>query len=47
MVKVAFVINIITSNDRRLGSAPGDLDPRLLLLCQVGDDVIHCSKICR
>ena len=40
------IIIIITSNNHRLGSALVDLDPRLSLLCQVGDDVIHPCKIC-
>ena len=35
-----------TSNNQRLGSAFDDLDPRLSLLCQVVDDVIHPCKIC-
>ena len=30
----------------RLGSAFDELDPRLSLLCQVGDDVIRPCKIC-
>ena len=34
-----------TSNNQRLGSAFDDLDPRLSLLCQVGD-VIRPCKIC-
>ena len=29
-----------------MGSAFDDLDPRLSLLCQVGDDVIRPCKIC-
>ena len=33
-------------NSQRLGSAFDDLDPRLSLLCQVGDDVIRPCKIC-
>ena len=35
---------IITSNNQRLGSTFDDLDPRLSLLCQVGDDVICPAK---
>ena len=35
-----------TSNNQRLGSVFNDLDPRLSLLCQVGDDVIRPCKIC-
>ena len=35
-----------TSDNQRLGSAFDDLDPRLSLLCQVGDDVIRPCKIC-
>ena len=35
-----------TSNNQRLGSVLDDLDPRLSLLCQVGNDVIRPCKIC-
>ena len=38
--------NVKTSNNQRLGGVFHDLDPRLSLLWQVGDDVIHPSKIC-
>ena len=38
-------ITTCTSN-QRLGSAFDDLDPRLSLFCQVGDDVICPCKIC-
>ena len=38
-------VQIITSNNQRLGSAFDDLDPRLALLCQVGDVVIRPCKI--
>ena len=41
-----FHCSIFTSNDQRLGSAFDDLDPRLSVLCYVGDDVIHPCKIC-
>ena len=40
------IITLTTSNNQRLGSAFDDLDPRLSLLYQVGDDVIHPCKIC-
>ena len=41
------IINmLLTSNNQRLGGAFDDLDPRLSLLCQVGDDVIRPCKIC-
>ena len=36
----------LLSNNQILRSAFYDLDPRLSLLCQVGDDVIHPCKIC-
>ena len=36
----------ITSDNQRLGSAFDDLNSRLSLLCQVGDDVICPCKIC-
>ena len=35
-----------TSNNRGSGSALDYRDPRLSLLCQVGDDVIRPCKIC-
>ena len=38
--------NVKTSNNQRLGRVFHDLDPRLSLLCQVGDDVIRPCKIC-
>ena len=34
-------LTLLTSNNQRLGSAFDDLDPRLSLLCQVGDDVMN------
>ena len=40
-------LTVKNSNNQRLGSAFDDLDPRLSLLCQVGDDVIRPCKICR
>ena len=39
-------LNCKTSNNQRLGSVLDDLDPKLSLLCQVGDDVICACKIC-
>ena len=33
-------LHLTTSNKQRLWSAFDDIDPRLSLLCQVGDDVI-------
>ena len=38
---------INASNNQRLGIEFDDLDSRLSLLCQVGDDVTHSCKICR
>ena len=35
-----------TTNNQRLGRAFGDLDSRIFLLCQVGDDVTCPCKIC-
>ena len=34
----------MSSNNHRLGSGLGDLNPRLSLLYQVGDDVIRPCK---
>ena len=34
------------TKEQRLGSVFDDLDPRLSLLCQAGDDVIRPCKIC-
>ena len=42
--KIYYKMIDITSNNQRLGSAFHDLDPRLPLLCQVGDDVIRPCK---
>ena len=44
--KSDFPFKSTTSNNQRTGSALDDLDPRLSLLCQVGDDVIRPCKIC-
>ena len=37
---------LCTCNNQRLGSVFHNLDPRLSLLCRVGDDVIRPLKIC-
>ena len=39
-------VRVKVSHNQRLGSAFNDLEPRLSLLCQVGDDVIRPCKIC-
>ena len=43
--KYSQIIGPSTSNNQGLGSGFDDLDPRLSLLCQVGDDLIHPCKI--
>ena len=47
LYRIFELIEEYTRNNRRLGSAFDDLDPKLSLRCQVGDDVVRLCKICR